>query len=83
MNSSLSSTSMYGCAPMTATLGPAAVTQHMATTGDGLSGLSALVHPDNPLVWVGILLAATVGLGSLAGRVRLGPASAALNLGKG
>lgn len=82
MNSSMSSTNLYGCAPMTATLGPAAVTQQMATTSDGLSGLAGLVHPDNPLVWVGLLLVATVGLGSLAGRVRLGPASAAVNLGK-
>lgn len=83
MNSSMSASAQYGCAPMTATLGPAAVTQQMGTSGDGLSGLPALVHPDNPLFWVGVLLIGVVGLGSVAGRVRLGPASAAVKVGKG
>lgn len=74
---------MFGCEPMTATLGPAAVTQQMATPADGLSGWSALVHPDNPLFWVAAIGLVTLGFGALAGRVRLGPASASVKVGKG
>lgn len=86
MNGSMTAAGLFGCPPVEqqfATTGPAAVTQHMATPADGLSGWSALVHPDNPLFWIGVLGIVTVGLGSLAGRVRLGPASAAVKVGKG
>lgn len=80
--SQFTAAAQYGCAPMMPTAGPAAVTQQMGSAGDRLSGWSALVHPDNPLLWFGGLLAVTFGLAGVAGRVRLGPASAGVKVGK-
>ena len=82
MNGGMTAEGLFGCAPMTATLGTAAPTQHMASASDGLSGWTALVHPDNPLVWLGGIILVTVGLAGVAGRVKLGPASAAVQVGK-
>lgn len=83
MNSSMTAEGLFGTPPMVATMGPAAPTQQMGTSADGLSGWTGLIHPDNPLFWIGGLIVVTVGLASVAGRVRLGPASAAVKVGKG
>jgi hypothetical protein len=73
--------SLYGSTPQAPSYGIAAPTQGMATPGDGLSGWPSLVHPNNPLFWVGVFLIAGVGLGALAGSARLGPAKVSASVG--
>lgn len=43
---------------------------------------SPVWSPDNPLMWFGVLLGATFGLIGFATAVRVGPAGAAVKLGK-
>jgi len=81
----MTAATQYGCPPATASMGPAAVTETMATgTSSGYaSGLRSLADPTNPFLWLAGIVAATVGLIAVSGRVRLGPASAAVAVGKG
>lgn len=39
------------------------------------------LDPENPLLWFGVLLAATLGLVGVAGAVRVGPARARVAVG--
>jgi hypothetical protein len=74
---------MYGIAPQT----PAAVVSSSplpGVTGDDFgSGWRALVNPDNPLFWAGVLVLVTVGAASVAGSARLGPIRVSAGAGKG
>jgi hypothetical protein len=66
-----SSTSMYGISPQAPSYGVAAPTQHMGSD-DISSGWRALVDPHNPLFWLGVIGATTLGLGAFASNVRVG-----------
>lgn len=58
-----------------------AETAHMAPSAIP-AGLAGLVSPRNPLMWLGVILLATVGAAGLAGSVRLGPARLSGSVGK-
>jgi len=72
---------LYGCTPQAPSYGVAAPTQTMATD-DLVTGWRGLVDPGNPLMWFGVVLAATIGLASVAGSVRLGRAKLTASLGQ-
>lgn len=72
---------IYGCSPM---LPPGADVSGLAhgSTVDFTPGYRGLANPRNPLMWLGVLLLATVGAAGLAGSVRLGPAKLSGAIGK-
>lgn len=75
---------MYGLqpqAPAYAT-GGYSHTQTMMTT-DIPDGVRGLLHPNNPLMWFGVILLVTVGAAGVAGSVRLGQAKLSASLDKG
>jgi len=74
--------SIYGATPQAPSWGVAAPTERMGTD-DLQPGLRALIDPHNPLVWLGGIIAITVGLASVAGSVRVGKATLKGSLGKG
>lgn len=47
------------------------------------SGTDKLIHPNNPLFWVGIVLAGAVGLAAVSTTVRVGPLKASASVGDG
>lgn len=69
---------LYGSTPQAPSYSPhmgAAPTQQMGThDADLMTGWKGLVDPGNPLFWLGVVLVVTVGLGGVAGSVRLGRA---------
>ena len=44
------------------------------------SGVAGLLHPDNPLFWLGGILAVTAGLIGVSGGIRVGRAKASMNI---
>lgn len=74
--------SVYGATAQAPSLvGPAAPTQRMGTDTI-MNGWKGLLHPDNPLFWLGVVLAVTVGAIGVSGSVRLGKAKVAASLDK-
>lgn len=68
---------LYGSTPQAPSYSPhngAAPTQQMGTTAGLRTGWMGLIDPGNPLFWLGVVLVVTVGLGGVAGSVRLGRA---------
>jgi hypothetical protein len=63
--------SVYGMSPQAPTWGVAAPTAHLGTD-DMAGGLRALFDPHNPLLWLGGILALTVGFAGVAGSARVG-----------
>jgi hypothetical protein len=45
------------------------------------NGTGALLHPNNPLFWVGVVLAGAIGLAAASTTVRVGPARVSASLG--
>jgi hypothetical protein len=74
--------SMYGVTPQVSTQVLQPTTLPGTDGGDFGSGWRALVNPDNPLFWAGVLILATVGAAGVAGSARLGPARIAAGVGK-
>lgn len=74
--------SVYGASPQAPSYGVAAPTQTMATD-DIRTGVKGLLDPANPLLWVGALIAITVGFASVAGSARVGKVKVAAQLGDG
>lgn len=74
--------SVYGATPATP-LYQAPTTQVMAPSA-WPSGVAGLLSPHNPVFWVGVVLAVTIGALGVAGSVRLGEArlSASVDRGK-
>jgi len=72
--------SVYGTSPqMPSMTGLAAPTTRMGT--DSLvTGWRGLLHPDNPLFWLGGIVAVTLGLIGVSGSVRLGRARIAASV---
>lgn len=50
--------------------------------GPTLAGSASPLSPSGPLFWVGVIVAASVGLMAYSTTVRVGPASASVSLGK-
>lgn len=76
--------SLYGATPQAPSYAPtAAPTQAMAYTDDIASGFRGLVDPNNPLFWLGLVLAVTLGAAGAAGSVRLGRAKLSASIDKG
>lgn len=44
-------------------------------------GQTSLLHPNSPLMWVGVILAGAVGLAAFSTTVRVGPARAGVSVG--
>ena len=59
---------------------PAPISQ--SSTDDLGNGARALLNPNNPLFWFGLLLAGTLGLVGVSGAARLGPARVAAGVGR-
>lgn len=76
----MSAASIYGATPQAPAWGVAAPTAGMGTD-DLRTGWGAFVDPHNPVVWLGFILAATVGLAAVAGSARVGPVKVAAGLG--
>lgn len=53
-----------------------------STVGHGADWDERLWHPDNPLFWAGVFLAATFGLIATSTSVRVGPFKASASAGK-
>jgi hypothetical protein len=77
------SQSMYGTAPQMPNLRVVENGMQQVTSDDIGGGWQSLVNPKNPLLWVGGLLAVTIGLVGVAGSVRLGGAKVSASVGKG
>lgn len=75
-----SAASIYGATPQAPSFGVAAPTAAMGTD-DLKTGWRAFVDPHNPVVWLGGILAATVGLAAVAGSARVGPVKVAAGVG--
>lgn len=71
---------LYGAQPQAPSYGVASVTQAMGLQMDR-TGWRALVDPRNPLVWLGGLMAVTVGAAAVSGSARLGRAKASASIG--
>lgn len=62
---------------------PAVHRSHLeAGSMDAPEGLRGLVHPDNPLLWVALILGATVGLVGVSGSARVGKGKVSVSLDK-
>lgn len=72
---------MYGTQPQVPSAGIAAVTQPMGISVDDKGLVGSMIDPDNPLFWLGLFLAATVGAAGLSGSARIGKAKIAASLG--
>jgi len=78
-----STQSMYGITPQAPSYGVAAPTQAMGSSGDlAPGGWRALVDPRNPVFWLGVVGAVTLGLGAFASNVRVGRASFRASVGE-
>lgn len=73
--------SVYGMTPQAPAWGVAAPTAHLGSD-DMSSGLRALIDPHNPLVWLGGIVALTVGFAGLAGSARVGSIRVKASAGK-
>ena len=73
--------SIYGSQPQAPSFGVAAPTAMMGTD-DLATGWRAFIDPHNPVVWLGGILAATVGLAAVAGSARVGPVKVGAAVGK-
>lgn len=76
-----SAASMYGASTQmpSATATPI---ESVAPSAPEFNGLRSFVDPKNPLVVLGLILAATIGAVGVAGSARVGPARASGSLGK-
>lgn len=82
MLNNMTAATLYGTAPQGPAYGSMAPTQVMGT--DTLAtGVRALVDPQNPLMWFGVILLVTLGAAGVSGNVRLGRAKLAASLDKG
>lgn len=71
---------IFGCSPQVPSgAGGAAPTAYMGTD-DIAAGVRGLLDPNNPLLWVGVILAVTLGAVGVAGSVRLGKARVSASL---
>jgi hypothetical protein len=63
---------------------PRYVAPHSLEAGATASpdGFAGLLHPDNPMLWFGLILAVTAGLIGGAGGVRVGKTKASIHIGK-
>lgn len=75
----------YGGAFMT----PSAATRddtplaQVAGPAQAARGTGSLVHPNNGLFWLGVLLAGALGLAAVSTTVRVGPAKVSASVGDG
>lgn len=79
------SPSAYGLAVAEPAPGGGAVTTARAEPGIARSAVNpqaGLAHVDNPLVWFGLLLAATAGFIGVSTSARIGPLRGAVSAGK-
>lgn len=58
---------------------PAGVASAIAT--DPYGGVPPLWSPDNPMLWIGVLIAAMTGFIGLAGAVKVGPIKGSASIG--
>jgi hypothetical protein len=56
------------------------LTQVAGPAPDGV-GMGKLLHPNNPLFWVGAVLAGAIGLAAVSTTVRVGPARVKASIG--
>ncbi len=77
----MTAASIYGTQPQAPSWGVQAPTGMMGTD-DFATGWRAFVDPHNPVVWLGAILAATVGLAAVAGSARVGPVRVGAGVGK-
>lgn len=74
--------SMYGVTPQVPTQVMQATTLPGTSGDDFGSGWRAMVNPNNPLFWAGVLILATVGAAGVAGSAKLGPVRISGGVGK-
>jgi hypothetical protein len=78
--------SQYGLNPATPPAGAAAPNNTAlpaVPAGAGISGtLSSLANPNNPMFWLGVFLAATLGAIGFATEARVGPVKGEIKVGK-
>jgi hypothetical protein len=79
MNSALSVHALTGLSPVESNYVAHGPTQQI---GHGDHDSAGLFHPDNPLFWFGVVLAASFGLIGVSGSVKLGRAKASAGIGK-
>lgn len=72
----------YPSANMAPSNGVQAPTAHMARSAETEHGWRTAVDPHNPVLWLGVIVAAAVGLAGLAGSARLGPIKVSGSVGK-
>jgi len=75
-----SASNRYGCDPMATGAGLQAPTARMGVD-DIASGARGLVDPRNPLLWLGGIIAVTVGFAAVAGSARIGKATIRASVG--
>ncbi|MBN9326218.1 MAG: hypothetical protein BGO38_07920 [Cellulomonas sp. 73-145] len=72
----------YGLSPDAPTTTAQSELHAVASPGVGDAAAGQLLNPENPLLWFGVIAAITLGLAAFSTSVRVGPAKAALSLGK-
>ena len=77
MTSTFSTYALTGLAPVESNYTRGSMEAGATADHDGLSGI---LHPDNPLLWVGVILGVTFGLVGVSGSARLGKARVSASL---
>ena len=62
--------------------GVQAPTAHMARSTEGEIGWRTAIDPSNPVLWLGVIVAAAFGLAGVAGSAKFGPIKASASVGK-